>query len=135
MGQFASLDHMTSTAEMTSKRILKDQYLETKIRAGVYAIRNLVTGRALVAGSTNVQAVLNRHRFELRQGTHRNPRLSQEWSLHGESSFNFEILDMVEPREDVAFDVARELEDLVALWRQQIPCQGERGYEPNGGTS
>jgi hypothetical protein len=42
---------------------------------------------------------------------------------------------MVEPREDVAFDGARELEDLVALWRQQIPCQGERGYEPNGGTS
>lgn len=114
---------------MANKQILKQQYLETKIRAGVYAIRNMVTGRALVAGSTNVQGALNRHRFELRHGTHRNPLLSQEWSLHGESSFNFEVLDMVKPREDAAFDVARELEDLVALWRQEIPCQGERGYE------
>lgn len=115
--------------------MLKQQYLETKIRAGVYAISNLVTGRVLVAGSTNVQGVLNRHRFELRQGIHRNPRLSQEWSLHGESSFKFEVLDMLKPHEDMAFDVARELEELVALWRQEIPCQGERGYELSRRTS
>ncbi len=120
---------------MTNRRILKQQYLETKIRAGVYAIRNLVTGRVFVSGSTNVQGVLNRHRFELRQGTHRNPLLKQEWSRYGESSFTFEVLDMVKPREEVAFDVARELEDLVALWRQEIPCQGERGYEIPRGTS
>lgn len=120
---------------MTNKRILKQEYLETKIRAGAYAIRNLVTGRVLLAGSTNVQGALNRHRFELRQGTHRNPLLSQEWLLHGESSFNFEVLDMVKPREDSAFDVARELEELVALWRQEIPCEGERAYELSRRTS
>ena len=120
---------------MTNKRILKQEYLETKIRAGAYAIRNLVTGRVLLAGSTNVQGALNRHRFELRQGTHRNPLLSQEWLLHGESSFNFEVLDMVKPREDSAFDVARELEELVALWRQEISCEGERAYELSRRTS
>jgi DNA-directed RNA polymerase subunit RPC12/RpoP len=121
--------------EMTNKRMLKQQYLETKIRAGVYAIRNLVTGRVLVAGSTNVHAVLNRHRFELRQGTHRNPLLKQDWSLHGESSFNFDVLDMVKPREDSAFDVMRELDDLVALWRLEIPYEDERDYEFYGRTS
>ena len=120
---------------MTNKRILKQQYLETKIRAGVYAIRNLVTGRVLVAGNMNVQGALNRHRFELRRGTHRKALLSQEWSLYGESNFNFEVLDMVKPREDLAFDVTRELEELVALWRQEIPCQGGRGYELSRRTS
>lgn len=120
---------------MTNKRILKKQYLETKTRAGVYAIRNLVSGRALVAGSTNVQGVLNRHRFELQHGTHRNVLLSQEWLLHGESSFNFEVLDVVKPRDDLAFDVARELKDLVALWREEIPCQGESDYEFSRRTS
>jgi hypothetical protein len=114
---------------MTNKQILKQQYLETKIRAGVYAIRNSVTGRAIVAGSTNVQGVLNRHHFELRHGTHRNALLSQEWSQHGETSFSFEVLDVVKPREDLEFNVAHELEDLVALWRQEIPCEGEGGYE------
>jgi hypothetical protein len=114
---------------MTNKRILKQQYLQTKSRAGVYAIRNLVTGRALISGSTNVQGVLNRHRFELRQGTHRNQQLSQDWSLHGESSFSFEVLDMVNPGDDATFDVARELEELVNLWRLEIQCEGARGYE------
>ena len=43
---------------MTSNKTLKRQYLETKARDGVYAIRNQITGRALVAGSTNVQGTL-----------------------------------------------------------------------------
>jgi hypothetical protein len=120
---------------MTDKRVAKQRYLETMTRAGVYAIRNSVTGRALVAGSTNVQGALNRHRFELRQGTHRNRLLTQEWSLHGESSFNFEVLDMVKPHDDPALDLARELADLVALWRQEIPCHGDTAYELSPRTS
>jgi hypothetical protein len=115
--------------------MLKQQYLETKTRAGVYAIRNLVTGRVLVAGSTDAQGSLNRHRFELRQGTHRNRLLSQDWSQHGESSFIFEVLDMVKPRDDAGFDVARELKELVDLWRQEMACQGETDYESSRGTS
>jgi len=114
---------------MTDKKTLKRQYLETKTRAGVYAIRNQMTGRALVAGSTNVQGTLNRHRFELRFGQHRNVRLAQDWAKHGETSFIFEVLDMLKPSEDPAFEYARELEALVNLWRQEIPCMGERGYD------
>ena len=114
--------------KMTNKRVLKQQYLETKTRSGVYTIKNLLTGRSIVAGSTNVHGILNRHRFELRHGIHRNPLLSQEWLLHGEDSFSFEVLDILKPSEDLALDVASELEDLVALWRQEIPCEGEKGY-------
>lgn len=115
---------------MTDRRILKQQYLETHSLAGVYTIRNRISGRALVAGSANADGALNRHRFELRQGTHRNALLRRDWLAHGEDSFVFEVLDRVKPRADPAFDAARELEDLVALWRQDIPCQGEAGYEP-----
>lgn len=113
---------------MTNRKTLKRQYLETKSRAGVYAIRNQITGRALVAGSTNVQGTLNRHRFELQHGLHRNARLVQDWVEHGETTFLFDILDMVKSSEDPAFDAARELEMLVSLWRQEIPCFGELGY-------
>ncbi|WP_241132909.1 GIY-YIG nuclease family protein [Achromobacter insuavis] len=119
---------------MTDRQTLKRQYLETKTLAGVYAIRNRISGRALVAGSANADGALNRHRFELRQGTHRNALLRRDWREHGEASFTFDVLDRVKPRADPAFDAARELEDLVALWRQDIPCQGEAGYEPAGGT-
>ena len=113
---------------MTNKQTLKRQYLETKTRAGVYAIRNQITGRALVAGSTNAQGALNRHRFELQHRLHRNARLAQDWIEHGETNFLFDVLDMVKPSEDPAFNAAQELEMLVSLWCQEIPCLGELGY-------
>lgn len=120
---------------MTNKRLLKQQYLETQTRAGVYAIRNLVTGRMLVAAAKDAQGALNRHRFELRQGSHRNRRLGQDWAQHGEASFAFDILDMVKPREDAAADAAQELKDLLMLWRQEMACEGERDYECSGRAS
>ena len=113
---------------MTDRKTLKRQYLETKTRAGVYAIRNQITGRALIAGSTNVQGTLNRHRFELQHGLHRNARLAQDWVEHGETNFLFDVLDMVKASEDPAFNAARELEMLVSLWRHEIPCLGELDY-------
>ena len=114
---------------MTHNKTLKRQYLETKTRAGVYLIRNRVTGRAMVAGSLNVQATLNRHQFELRMGKHRHAALAQDWVQHGETQFHFEVLDTVRPSEDPAFDAAQELDILVSLWRQEIPCVGELGYD------
>ncbi|RFO97512.1 ArsR family transcriptional regulator [Rhodoferax lacus] len=117
---------------MTNNKALKRQYLETTTRAGVYAIRNQITGRALVAGSTNVQGTLNRHHFELRHSQHRNTRLAQDWVEHGENSFLFEVLDRVKPSEDPAFNAAQELDMLVSLWRQEIPCHGALGYDEPG---
>jgi hypothetical protein len=114
---------------MTNNKTLKRQYLETTNRAGVYAIRNQITGRALVAGSTNVQGALNRHRFELKHGLHRNARLAQDWLEHGESNFLFDILDTLKPSDDPSFNVARELKMLLSLWRQEIPSEGELDYE------
>ncbi|MDO8651319.1 MAG: GIY-YIG nuclease family protein [Undibacterium sp.] len=123
------MTHLKKGWMMTNNKTLKREYLETKNRAGVYAIRNKITGRALVAGSTNVQGALNRHQFELRCGHHRNARLAQDWREHGERNIQFEILDLVKPSEDSAFNVAQELEMLVSLWRQEIPCQDELGYD------
>ncbi len=114
---------------MTNKRMLKREYLETQTRAGVYTIRNQVTGRALVAGSTNVHGILNRHRFQLRYGQHPNVMLLQDWVEYGEANFIFEVLDMVKPSEDPAFNAAQELDLLVSLWRQEIPCLSEFGYD------
>lgn len=118
---------------MIDKRQLKQQYRETRSRAGVYAIRNLVTGRLLVAASQDAQGALNRHRFELRQGTHRNRLLRQDWLRHGEAGFGFELLDMLEPDPDGRLDMKRELDELLALWRHETGCAGDRDYAAAGG--
>lgn len=120
---------------MTTNKMLKQQYLQTSSRAGVYAIRNCINGRALVAGSSNAEGALNRHRFELQRGGHRNPRLAQDWAEHGEAAFCFDVLDMVAPSDDPAFNAARELAALVSLWRQEIACDGDQGYELAAGAA
>lgn len=113
---------------MTDKKTLKQNYLEAGSRAGVYIVRNLANKRALVAGSKDVQGALNRHCFELRTGMHRNRLLQQDWKEHGEANFEFTVLDRIKPTNDPGFDAERELQVLVALWRQEIPCQGGHGY-------
>ena len=114
----------------SERAALKRGYLDVPTRAGVYAIRNLANGRAMVGGSHDVQGALNRHRFELQRGAHRNAALRADWAAHGEASFVFEVLDRVKPRDEPGFDVTHELQGLVDLWRQEVACEGDRGYGP-----
>jgi hypothetical protein len=119
--------NLNAEGNMTNKRLLKQQYLAAPTRAGVYAIRNGVTGRVLLAASTDANGALNRHRFELRRGAHRNRLLNQEWARDGEANFSFAVLDTVKRRDDPAFDLAAELKDLLELWRQELAGEGAQG--------
>jgi hypothetical protein len=112
---------------MNDNRTLKRAYLDAPTRAGVFAIRHLPSGRLLVDGSPNAQAALNRHAFELRMKMHRNRDLQRDWSADGEAGFAFELLDVVKPNDDPAFDAVRELAGLVVLWREELAVAGP-GY-------
>lgn len=116
-----------TTDKQADKRERKRQYLEAPTRAGVLAIRHLANGRVLVEGSNDAQAALNRHRFELRMGQHRNRELQRDWIAGGEAGFAFEVLDRVVPRDEPGFDLKRELETLVDLWRAELGAGGAYG--------
>ncbi len=99
---------------------LKKQYRETPPPMGVYALRSLSSGRVIVEASMNVHAAMNRARFELDHNTHRDRQLQQEWQVAGADSFRFDIIDLVKPREDPAFDPKAELAGLLAMWREEL---------------
>jgi hypothetical protein len=99
---------------------LKKQYRETPPPMGVYAIRCQSSGRVIVEASMNVHAAMNRARFELDHKSHRDQQLQQEWSTHGPDSCRFDIIDLVKPREDPAFDAKAELAGLLAMWREEL---------------
>lgn len=63
--------------------------------AGIYGIRNTVTGRILLGSSVNLHGPLNRHRTELKLGSHRCRELQDDWNRLGEDAFTFEILETV----------------------------------------
>lgn len=88
---------------------------------GVYAVRNFATGRMLIDRSANTTAALNRHRTELRLGLHRIKALQEDWRLHGEAAFVFEVLESVTERADPSFDYEAELARLLDAWRERVP--------------
>jgi hypothetical protein len=99
---------------------LKRQYKEAHPPMGVYAIRNLATGRCYVQASMNVHAAMNRDRFELGFKGHRNPALQRDWLAHGADHFRFEVLDLLKKREVPGFDYKAELASTLALWREEL---------------
>ena len=110
------------------KRALKQQYKETARPAGVYRVRCVSKDRSLVGSSVNVEAILNRHRAELRMGGHRNRDLQRDWNEVGEEGFAFEVLDTLEPRDEPGYEQARELKALEELWLERLAPYDEAGY-------
>jgi hypothetical protein len=110
------------------KRELKRQYKEAEIPAGVYRVLNTQSDRSLVGSSVNVNAILNRHRTELRAGSHRNRELQHDWNAFGEEAFRFEVLDTITPQDKPGYDVKSELSVLEELWLERLSPYGARGY-------
>lgn len=115
-----------------TRRALTRDYKDNKnsVRpAGVFAVRNLLSGRVYVSGGLDVEGAMNRARFELNLRSHRNKPLQHDWFAQGAAHFSFEVLDKVKERpDDPAFDRAAELEKLLALWQEELQCVGAQGY-------
>ncbi len=92
---------------------------------GVYRI--VAAGVSHVGAALDVRARLNRHRFQLRLGSHPNAALAGAWREAGEDGLRFEVLDVLERDEDGAApaDAAGELALLAALWRDRLAREGE----------
>ena len=95
---------------------------------GIYAVRNIATGRMLIDRNANTTAALNRHRMELRLGLHRVQALQEDWRLHGETAFAFEVLESVAERADPSFDYEAELTRLLDAWRERVPPGSSASY-------
>lgn len=105
---------------MSRQRELKQRYKQSLPAMGVYAIRNLSTRRQLLGSSLNLNGALNRARFELAQGQHRDRQLQADWRRCGAAAFQFELVDQLKPSDRPGFDARAELDGLLALWRSEL---------------
>lgn len=119
---------------MNRKRELTKQYKASPPPMGVYAVRNLANGRVFVGASMNVEAAMNRHRFELNLNTHRQPELLRDWRQFGADQMRFEVLDIVKQREDPTFDYRAELASMLTLWSDEFGCGGDSDNQILQGT-
>lgn len=69
--------------------------------SGIYVIRNIVSGRVYVGSAVNFFNRWKSHRHTLSNGTHHSRTLCRSWSKHGKEAFVFEIIEIVDKKEEL----------------------------------
>lgn len=65
--------------------------------AGIYHIKNNISGGVYYGRSVDVEDRLIHHRNELKRNVHRNKRLQNSWNKYGQEAFTFELIWEEEP--------------------------------------
>lgn len=65
--------------------------------SGVYAIINRINGKRYYGSAMNLRRRKNIHWHLLQNGRHTNVHLQRAWNKHGESSFQFVVVEFVSP--------------------------------------
>ena len=71
-----------------------------KLKTGIYAIRNTVTGERYVGQAVDILSRWRNHRADLERGEAHSPNLQSAWKQYGPEAFVFEILEEC-PRESL----------------------------------
>lgn len=116
---------------MKSRKEIHREYKERVIPAGVFQVKNTANRKILLGSSLNLEGPLNRHRFMLRIGSHTNKALQQDWDEFGADHFVFEILEVVQVKDDPNFNLKDELTLLEQIWLEELQPFGDRGYNLN----
>ena len=103
-------------------------YKETPRAMGVGIVRNTATGRTLVISGVDLPSLLNRHQAQLRLNAHPVKSLQADWIAQKGESFEFEIVDTLEPKEAPDYDPRADLEALEELWLEKLGALEPAGY-------
>ncbi len=113
------------------RKQLRQQYKLAPKKMGAYSILNLRADKTYVGVSRDVDARLNRHRFQLRNGSEENSALQADWTAANGEDFEFSVLEVLEPPLDSAdYDPEEELQALASKWCQQTNAYRPKGYNP-----
>lgn len=109
------------------KKAMIREYKETPRTAGVAVVRNLASGKQFVFAGRDIPALVNRHRAQLKTGSHPNRMLQGDWQALGAEQFAFEIVDTLIPKDTPGWDPTDDLQALETLWLEKL-----QPFEPEG---
>ncbi len=95
---------------------------------GIYQIKNLVNEKIFIESGKNLPGNLNSARFQLKMGTFMNQELQSDYNKLGEDKFSFEVIDRLEPKEDLNYNYSEDLKVLEQMWMEKLQPFGEKGY-------
>lgn len=86
--------------------------------SGIYAIKNLISGKLYIGSAKNLSTRRSRHFADLKTGQHKNAHLQNSWRKHGEGAFVFVVLLRCAP--------------VDLIWFEQRSIDVFRGQHPKG---
>ncbi|MEW6185642.1 MAG: GIY-YIG nuclease family protein [Thermodesulfobacteriota bacterium] len=107
-------------------------YKETPRPAGVFRVRNSISGKSLIGATTDLPGKINSYRFQLEHGSHPSRDLQSDWKALGAEAFTFEVLDQLKPSERPDYKANEDLMVLKALWQERLKASGESMYRELG---
>jgi hypothetical protein len=111
-----------------NKKELKKQYAQTVQSMGVYQVRNIANGKIFIDSGQNIQGKINSCKFQLSHGSFMNKSLQEDFNRIGLDNFAFEIIDFLEPKEDLKMDYTDDLKLLEEIWIEKLQPFDEHGY-------
>ena len=117
---------------MERKAELKQLFKELENQAGIYQIKNIKNQKVLILSTPNFKTI-NGKQFQLEMGGFMNKDLQKEWNEYGKDAFVFEVLEVLEKKEDGRYaggysDLKTALEKLEEKWLDKLQPFGELGY-------
>lgn len=64
--------------------------------AVIYQITNMVNGKYYIGSAESFARREWQHKYDLKKGTHKNPRLQAAWNKYGADAFVFEVLEEIQ---------------------------------------
>ena len=112
---------------MKTNKELKQEYLQKKLRMGVFQIRNKTNNKIFIESSSTLDTIYNRHKTQLKFNVHPNEELQKDWNIAGEENFVFEILGEIEQDDDTK-DYRKEVKTLETMFIEELQPFDEKGY-------
>ena len=74
--------------------------------SGVYEIKNILNGHGYIGSAVNISSRWWRHKNDLQLGDHHSQYLQRAWNKYGEDSFEFNILLICDPKNNILYEQA-----------------------------
>ncbi len=111
-----------------NKKELINQYKQTLRPMGIYQIKNKKNDKIYIESAKDLQGIINRNKFQLKNGLHLNTEMQKDYNEIGEEWFSFDILDYLKPKDDLNYDYTEELKTLEEMWLEKLQPYNEKGY-------
>lgn len=113
--------------ELDRRKELIQQYKGLKTTGGVYLLRNRENGRIFVGATPNLKSVQDIS-VALDRCAFRSAKLKEDIAKYGREVFECEILEQMEEKDDLFFDMADEVRAMEKKWLKKLEPYGEKGY-------